>query len=356
MGVRAVAETLARDGVDVHTHFFPAGLNDAAVASSALPSLELASDGSGRGVIVVNGRPFRPVGPVCWDPVRRIERMDRDSVGLQVLSPVPVSLVGDIDARVAARWARRHNVALSQVVADHPSRFAALGMVPLQDVDLAIAELQYIRDALGLPGVEIGTTCAGRELDDAALLPFFEAAEALDVAIFVHPNDGGGAIRRAGRPYQFGLGLLTDTAMAATALVFGGVLDRFPRLRIALAHGCGTFVWALPRLVRGTVIGGPPADAGAIKELVARLWVDALVFEPAHLPLLVSHFGARHVMLGSDFPFYDRSWGEPAEVIAQAAADGLIGADEAQAMVGVNARTFLTGSTAPTWAPARNEE
>jgi aminocarboxymuconate-semialdehyde decarboxylase len=327
--------------VDVHTHLFPRELASPfdTDASSGLPELRLRADG--RGEIVLGGRTFRHVGVVSWDPARRIERMDKEGIDVQVLSPVPVTLIGGAPAPIAARWARRQNELLAEIACGHGGRFVALGMVAMQHVDDAIAELEYAVTQLRLPGVEIGTHCAGMELDDERLRPFFAAAQSLDAALFVHPTDGGGAIRRAGRPFEFGLGMLTDTAMAATALVFGGVLEQFPSLRIALAHGCGTFAWSLPRLVRGAGIGGPPADGARIDALVRSLWVDALVFEPAHLPLLVQRFGAEHVMLGSDFPFYDRAWGSPAAMIEQAANSGLITGSEAGGMYGSNALAFL---------------
>ena len=105
---------------------------------------------------------------------------------------------------------------------------------------------------LGLAGVEIGAQIDGRELDDQCLVPLFDAAEELDCIVFVHPMGGGqGTLRRDGQPYDFGLGMLTDTALAAAALVFGGVLERHPKLRVVMAHGCGTFPWALPRLAQG---------------------------------------------------------------------------------------------------------
>jgi aminocarboxymuconate-semialdehyde decarboxylase len=334
--------------VDVHTHLFPRELATTfdADASSALPSLTVHADGSGE--IMRGGELFRRVSATAWDAERRIERMDQDGVDLQVLSPVPVTLVGAAAPGVAAAWARRQNELLAGIVADRPDRFAALGMVPLQNPDAAVTELEYAVTELGLRGIEIGTEAGGRELDDPRMGAFFAAAESLQTPLFVHPTDGD-AIRRRGLPYEFGLGMLTDTALAAAALVFGGVLERFPGLRIALAHGCGTFAWAYPRLVRGAGIGAKPADGHRLAELVRSLWVDAIVFEATHLPLLVERFGAEHVMLGSDFPFYDRRWGSPVEVICGAARTGLISEASAAGMLGSNALGFLRISpTLPT--------
>ena len=336
-----VPSPAAAPTIDVHTHFFPRELAATfdADAGRSLPSLVVHADGSG--AIMLGGKTFRRVSAACWDAERRIERMDRDGITMQVLSPVPVTLIGEAAVGVAAAWSRRQNELLAEIAASRPDRFAALGMVPLQDPDAAVTELEYALTELGLQGVEIGTETAGRELDDPALSGFFAAAAALSAPIFVHPTGGGAVIRRDGQPYDFGLGMLTDTALAAAALVFGGVLERFPGLRIALAHGCGTFAWAYPRLVRGAGIGTESANGDRLAELVRSLWVDAIVFEPAHLALVARRFGAEHIMLGSDFPFYDRRWGSPADVISDAARDGLISEVSAAGMYGSNALGFL---------------
>jgi aminocarboxymuconate-semialdehyde decarboxylase len=219
----------------------------------------------------------------------------------------------------------------------------------LQDTDAAIAELAFGVNELGMLGVEIGSEVSGRELDDPSLRPFFAAAQDLDVAIFIHPTDGAGAIRRGGIPYEFGLGMLTDTAMAAAALVFGGVLDEFPKLRIGLAHGCGSFAWSFPRLVRGASMNPANGTPGAIgahtEELLRRLWVDTLVFDPQHIPLLIERFGADHLMLGSDFPFYPPTFGSSLTPIVEAVACNHCTPTQATNMLGPNANTFLQLNT-----------
>jgi aminocarboxymuconate-semialdehyde decarboxylase len=161
--------------------------------------------------------------------------------------------------------------------------------------------------------------------------------------LFVHPTDGDGAIRRTEGFYGFGLGMLTDTAMAATALLYGGVLTELPTLRVGLAHGCGSFPWAYPRVARGASLGTPDAlvDLAAADALVRRLWVDSLVFDPLHLPLLIERFGADHVALGSDFPFYPPTFGGPLEVIDGAVARGLCTPAQAEAMKAANGLAFL---------------
>ena len=327
--------------LDAHTHFFPAGLGDlAAVTGDARwPSLHV--DDSDVAVIMRGNSVFRPVAPTCWDPTRRVEAMDVGGIDAQVLSPVPITLTTWADPQIAAEFARRQNDLLAEAAATAPDRYRWIGSVALQDADASIAELERATSELGMAGVEIGTEVDGRELDDPSLRPFFAAAEALNVAIFVHPTDGAGAIRRRGQPYEFGLGMLTDTAMAAGALVFGGVLEMFPNLRVGLAHGCGSFPWAYPRMARGASNGPGPLAMGSTDELVRRLWVDSLVFDPAHLPVLMDRFGADHIFLGSDFPFYPPAWGAPCEVIDEAVAKAMATSADAKAMKSTNGVAFF---------------
>lgn len=334
-----------RDGhVDVHSHFFPAGLPDVAASTGdpRWPSLSIGPTGTAGSARIMRGAEvFRPVAATCWRPEERLAAMDAAGIAVHVLSPVPVTLVSWAEPARAASFLRAQNELLAETAAVAPTRLLAFGAVPLQDTDLALAELHRAVDDLGLAGIELGTTVGCRELDDPTLRPFFAEAAARSVPLLVHPTDGGGAIRRRGIPYEFAIGMLTDTAMAATALVFGGVLDACPDLRIALAHGCGSFPWVYPRVARGATLGPEPRVLGSTDELVRRLWVDSLVFDPSHLPLLFERFGADHVMLGSDFPFYPPSFGGATDIVTAAQARGTCGEEEAQGILGDNARRFL---------------
>ncbi len=332
--------------LDVHTHFFPAGMRDFAetTGDERWPSLTIDNNGSGR--IMRGAELFRPVIDTCWDLSRRVDAMESLGIARQVLSPVPVTLTSWADASPAAVFAREQNEAFAAAVQNGPSgRFEWIGSVPLQDADLAIKELEYGVTQLGMVGVEIGTEVGGRELDDPMFDSFWSAAVALDVAIFIHPTDGAGAIRRGGVPFEFGLGMLTDTATAVTALVFGGVLESHPLLRVGVSHGCGTFPWAYPRLFRGATLrsGSDAIDvmSAHTDSLVRRLWADTLVFDPAHIPLLIERFGADHLMVGSDFPFYPPSFGHPLEAVYGAAARDVCTNEEVAAMRGANAERFL---------------
>jgi aminocarboxymuconate-semialdehyde decarboxylase len=332
----------ARSLADVHAHHFGRGLPDLAEATgdSRWPSLIVDDASSGR--IMLGKDVFRTVKAPLWDVQARIAALDAAAVAVQVISPVPIMLTYWGDPKLTLEFDQAINNSLAADVAASGGRLVGLGAVPLQDVGLAVSELERAVGELGLAGVEICTQIAGRELDDPELAPFYAAADALDAAVFVHPLDGGGnAIRRSGQPYDFGLGMLTDTAMAATALICGGVLDRWPRLRVGLSHGCGTFPWAYPRLRIATQLSSNPGIIDRFEELVARLWVDTLVFEPEHLRLLVRRFGAGHVMLGTDFPFIAGQLEGARHFVQSAAADGVISAEQANSILTANALDFI---------------
>lgn len=291
--------------VDTHAHFFPQGLR---VPASSLdprwPILRSDPDQPSLGGIYQGQRLFRKVNSQLWDVGDRLALMDAYGIEQQLISPVPVMLTTWAEPRPAIAFAREINDGIATAVASSTGRLAGLAAVPLQDIGAAVTELERAVTELGLVGVEIGTRVEDRELDDPELVPFFAAAADLGAAIFVHPMEGGsGAVRRTGQPYDFGLGMLTDTALAATALLTGGILDRHPELRIGFAHGCGTFAWAAPRLNLALSIWGEEGQSDAFDDLLRHLWVDTLVLDPALLPVLVNRFGSDKVMVGTDAPF-----------------------------------------------------
>ncbi|WP_370182378.1 amidohydrolase family protein [Rhodococcus wratislaviensis] len=294
--------------IDVHAHYFPPGAPPAEVIAGFSRAPRLVVDSPAEGRLVRGSDNFRVVRRPLWDVRARLEDMDRAGIGVQAISPVPVTLAYGAPAAPFAAYCRWINESVAGAVAESNGRLIGIGTVPLGSPPGCLAELRYLSEVLGLRGVEIGTRINGMELDDPALAYFFDAADSLRLAVLVHPVDGGGgAVRRSGFTYDFGLGMPSDTALAATALVFGGVLDRHRGLRIAMVHGCGTFPWAYPRLRLGAQIAATHLPE-ELDHLVSRLYADTLVFDAAHLPALVHRFGSNRVLLGSDHPFIP---GEP---------------------------------------------
>jgi aminocarboxymuconate-semialdehyde decarboxylase len=320
--------------VDVHAHFLAPDLPPP--ADRAGPRLVVDTDGGGR--ILRGDALFRAVAASLWDVRVRLAEMDAAGVSHQVLSPVPVTME---HAAAGGAYARHQNDGILAACAGSGGRLLGLGCLPLHDARAAVAELDRIRSA-GLVGVEIGTRVGDRDLDDPSLAPVWGALAATGSAVFVHPVDEGrGVVRRPGPPFDLGLGMLTDTALAASALVFGGVLQRHPGLRVALAHGCGAFPWAYPRLRVAAARAAVPGDARRWDELTRELYADTLVFDDEHLRLLVHRFGPERLLLGSDAPFFPDQMARSVADVGRARGSGALPSGVDLARLADNAAEYL---------------
>ncbi len=320
--------------IDFHTHVVPP-LPDFAGRHGDARWPGFVVDGQ-VGRLTRDGVVVRTVPPSAWIPAARIADMEPAGVGRQVLSPLPPLICDWADPDPASEWCDRLNAGIARIVADDPARFHGLGTVPLQHPDRAVDVLRRARDA-GLVGVEIGTTGGDRELDHPDLREFFAAAAELGMLVHVHPlilgAGAGWTDRISGQAVTFGLGMTTDTAIAAARLVFGGVMADCPGLRVCLSHGGGTFAWALPRIARAWDAG----SAVPTSELVRDVVVDSVVYEPGNLAYLTGALGADKVVFGTDYPL-------PAQddlaggVLAQLdAADAeLVGSGNAARLLGID--------------------
>ena len=292
--------------IDVHTHILPRDLPDLKARYGYGGFVRLEHQGPGCAHMTIDGELFRRVGASCWDAAERLRDCDRDDVSVQVLSTVPVMFSYWAEPRHTHDLARLLNDHIAAVVAEHPGRFVGLGTVPLQSTDLAIRELERCLQELGFPGIEIGTHVNGRNLDHPDLFPVFEAAQELGAAIFVHPWDMLGRDRLDRYCLAWLVGMPAETALAICSLIFGGVLERLPRLRLLFAHGGGSFPGTIGRLEHG-YRERPDLCARdsrmSPRQALGRFYLDSLVHDPALLRALVDLVGADRVALGSDYPF-----------------------------------------------------
>src|SRR5207248_3040110 len=281
---------------------------------------------------MIGDRVFREITDNVWDPKQRLEEMDRDKISMQVLSTVPVMFSYWAKPHDALDLSRRLNDHIADVVRGHPKRFVGLATIPLQDPDLAAKELERCVRDLGLRGAEIGTHVdanahSGRidtlNLDNASLQPVWSTAEQLNAAIFVHPWDMLGKERMPKYWLPWLVGMPAETSLAICSMIFGGVFERFPSLRVAFWHGGGAFPFTVGRVdhafrVRPDVVApenrASPRRYLAHDGVPARFYVDSHVHDADALRLLLKLFGAEHIAFGSDYPF---SLGEthPGELI-----------------------------------------
>ena len=286
--------------VDVHTHAIDVDLPDLqrTFPDDHWPTIERTSETDAS--LMFGRDTYRRIDHRCWSPDARLADMDREDVAVQVLSPIPVTFCYRASAAGAAELASAQNEFFARIVRRHPSRFAALGAVALQDPDRAVDEMRRCMGQPGFLGVEIGTQVAGTELADPSLDRFFAVAHELDALVLVHPSDQDLSPRVASLGLGFGAGMPIETALAASALIIGGALSRRPTVRICLAHGGGALPAMIGRLDKGAIIAGSP---DLPSRLVHELWCDSLTYHRQALDAAVEVFGRDHVVFGSDYPF-----------------------------------------------------
>jgi aminocarboxymuconate-semialdehyde decarboxylase len=326
------------ESIDVHTHVVPENFPAYVGSGRDVPWPAMAEAHACHRHVMISGKVYRTVSAGCWSVPRRIEDMGAMRVARQALSPMPELLsywLPLADAKVLIRYL---NDQIAAMVARAPERFVGLGAVPLQDVDAAIAELEFLKKQLQFAGVEIASHVNGASIGEPRFEPFFAAAEALGAAIFVHALRPAGQERIVGPFPEQAVCFPGDIALACASMITGGVAARQPRLRIAFSHGGGAMAMLLPRLAHAWQM--LPKAREALSESPAatarRFYYDDLVFDAAALRFMIERFGVSQILLGSDYPF---AMGDPDPLSALERA-GLD--DEARLAISAgNARRFL---------------
>src|SRR5271156_5910322 len=265
--------------VDVHTHAIDDHLLDLrhAYPRDLWPSVH--RTGGTDAQLLFGGRHYRQIDHRCWSPTARIMDMDRQGVAVQVLSPIPVTFCYRASAAGAAELALAQNEFFARITHEHPTRFAALGAVALQDPDRAVDEMRRCMRQPSFIGVEIGTRVGDTELADPSLDRFFAVAHELGALVLVHPSDQDLPARVTELGLGFGAGMPIETALSAAALIARGALARRPEVRICLAHGGGALPAMIGRLDKGATITGLSADSPELPSRLARqLWCDSLTY------------------------------------------------------------------------------
>ncbi|MBM4261575.1 MAG: amidohydrolase [Deltaproteobacteria bacterium] len=305
--------------IDVHAHYVPSESLKTAAEIGKRHGLKLGSDERGRAIVTRDDKPYlTQLKAEFSDLELRLSIMEQQGVDMQALSPASTYFFYWWDAAASLEYAQWLNQQLADAVKKHPQRFVALGSVPLQDSERSAKELERCVTQLGLRGVEIASNINGRYFDDPSFDPFWEAAQALDALIFVHPNSVVGAERMKNFNLANLIGNPTDTSLALAKCIFGGVPERFPRLKFLLAHAGGFLPYTWGRLDRGYQI----AKADTLKiakrpsEYVKQFYFDTISHSAMALEYLVANFGADHVLLGSDYP-YDMGDPEPVQSLQQ---------------------------------------
>ncbi len=292
--------------IDIHAHYIPKDSLRVTWEIGKRYDLKITQDDKGRDVITRDGkRGFGPLREEFYDLDLRLRMMHRASVDMQALSAQNFFFLYWMTPEEGLEFARWLNDEFAQAVKKFPERFVALAAVPLQEAHRAAKELERAVKKLDFKGVQIGSNINGRYLDDSGFDPFWEAAQALEVLIFVHPTDVVGVERMRDYNLDNLIGNPAETSLAFAKCIFGGVLERFPRLKFCLAHAGGFLPYTWGRLERGykttracqEKISKPPS------EYLKLFYFDTIAHSQMALEYLVKNFGAGHVLLGSDYPF-----------------------------------------------------
>lgn len=292
--------------IDLHTHILPKEWPDLVAKTGYKGWPRLEHHGVGCAKIMIDEKLFREVEENCWNPEARLKDCERTGVNLQVLSTVPVMFAYWAKGEDAYDLSRFLNDHIASIVRRYPTRFAGLGTLPMREPELAVKELERCVKDLGLRGVEIGTHIAGKNLDKFALFPIFAKAEELGAAIFIHPWEMMGQDQMPRHFLPWLVGMPAETTRAICSMIFGGILERLPLLKVGFAHGGGSFAFTLGRIEAGyharpdlcqKHIQKPP------RTYLNQMYFDTLVHDADALRFLIQSCSVDRLALGSDYPF-----------------------------------------------------
>ena len=249
---------------------------------------------------------FRTIEENCWDAQMRITDYQKFNTQVQVVCTVPVMFSYWAKPNDTFHLSQFLNDHIAGIVARYPKNYVGLGTVPMQDPQLAIRELHRLKNELNMPGIQIGSNVNDINLGDPMFFPFFEECAKLGMAIMIHPWEmmGEKSMEKYWLPWL--VGMPAETARAMASLIFGGVLERLPDLRVLLSHAGGSFIPTIGRLEHGF---NCRPDLVAVdnkrnpREYLGKFWVDCITHDLDTLKFILKAQGSKKVCLGSDYPF-----------------------------------------------------
>src|SRR5262245_36682700 len=293
--------------IDIHAHILPEETIRRLGKEAPRLAPKLIAQGEGSAIMEIAGRVVQnPMPREGWDLDLRLADMDRHGVAMQAICATVHTFYYDQEPALGAACAIIQNDEIAAVARRYPDRFLALATLPLQDPPCAAAELARAMRTLGLRGTQIGTNVNGRNLDDPALAPVWAAANELKAFVLVHPH---GEILSGDRLKSYYMrnfvGLPFETTMAGAALVFGGVIERYPDINFCLCHGGGFLPYQAGRFLHAFKVRGEPKAhlRGSPQDSLARLHYDTIVHSQHALEFLLAAVGPGRVLMGSDYPF-----------------------------------------------------
>lgn len=291
--------------IDMHTHILPKNLPDWSLKFGYGHFIHLDHHRPGYARMMQGDKFFREIEANCWDENLRIEEYAGFNTQVQVVCTIPVLFnywAQPEDAGVTSRYLNDH---IADLAARYPKNYIGLGTLPLQDIDLSIRELEYCKKA-GMKGIQLGSNVNQKNLSEPVFIPLWEAVESLDMAVLVHPWEmmGQEEMKKYWLPWL--VGMPAETTRAICSLIFGGVMERFSKIRFNFAHAGGSFIPTIGRIEHGfhcrpdlVAIDNPVNP----RDYIGKFWVDSATHDPQLLRYVLDVQGSKKITLGTDYPF-----------------------------------------------------
>ncbi len=291
--------------IDMHTHLLPAEMPNWTEKFGYGDFIWLQSNSPDTAIMRKGHAFFREIKANCWDAALRVREYDAYATQVQVVCTIPVMFSYWAKGTDGLELSRFLNDHLAEIQAADPAHYVALGTIPMQDADLAVGELERIK-GLGMPGIQIGSNVNQRNLGEAEFRPIFEACERLGLAVLIHPWDmmGFGDMEKYWLPWL--VGMPAETSRAMCSMIFSGLLEQLPGLRVCFAHAGGSFMGTVGRIEHGWRCR---PDLVAVdnkrnpREYLGHFWVDSITHDKRVLEHVLDLQGSRRVCLGTDYPF-----------------------------------------------------
>jgi len=291
--------------IDMHTHIIPEKMPNWTEKFGYGDFIYLQHHKPGFAKMMKGNQFFREINENCWEPEVRIKEYEQFNTQVQVVCTIPVMF---------SYWAKPDdcldlsmflNDHLAQLAADYPKNYIGLGTIPMQDTDLAIQELERLKE-IGIPGIQIGSNINDENLNEERFFPIFEACQSLDLAVMVHPWNMMGMKKMEKYWLPWLVGMPAETSRAICSMIFGGVLERLPDLRVNFVHAGGSFLATVGRVEHGfncrpdlVAIDNPVNP----REYLGKFWVDCITHDPEIMKYILKVQGSKKITLGSDYPF-----------------------------------------------------
>jgi aminocarboxymuconate-semialdehyde decarboxylase len=291
--------------IDSHTHILPKKMPNWTDKFGYGDFIYLQHHKKGFAKMMRGNQFFREIKENCWNPELRMEEYDKFNTQVQVVCTIPVMFSYWADPADGLDISMFLNDHIAALVAKYPRNYVGLGTVPMQDTELAVEELMRCKN-IGLHGIQIGSNINDENLNEERFFPIFEACEKSGMAVLVHPWNMMGEKKMSRYWLPWLVGMPAETSRAVCSMIFGGIFERLPGLRVNFAHAGGSFLPTIGRIQQGfdcrpdlVAIDNPVEP----RKYLGKFWVDSITHDPLMLEYVIKLVGSKRVTLGSDYPF-----------------------------------------------------